>query len=80
MAKKPNRYSPSAPATPAGDATAGAPDANAMWSVGKLGEMWGAAASAHYARAGMEEKSKAFLAQGAEIYTDEHGQPRAAAD
>ena len=33
-----------------------------------------------YARAGMEEKSKAFLEQGAEIYTDEHGQPRAAAD
>jgi phosphomethylpyrimidine synthase len=33
-----------------------------------------------YARAGMEEKSKAFLEQGAEIYTDERGQPRAAAD
>jgi phosphomethylpyrimidine synthase len=33
-----------------------------------------------YARAGMQEKSKAFLEQGAEIYTDEHGQPRAAAD
>ncbi len=33
-----------------------------------------------YARAGMEEKSKAFLEQGAEIYTDEHGLPRAAAD
>ena len=33
-----------------------------------------------YARAGMEEKSKAFIDQGAEIYTDEHGQPRAAAD
>ncbi len=33
-----------------------------------------------YARAGMEEKSKAFLEQGAEIYTDEHGQARAAAD
>ena len=33
-----------------------------------------------YARAGMEEKSKAFLDQGAEIYTDEHGLPRAAAD
>ena len=33
-----------------------------------------------YARAGMEEKSKAFLDQGAEIYTDGHGQPRAAAD
>jgi len=31
-----------------------------------------------YARAGMEEKSKAFLEQGAEIYTDEHGHPRAA--
>jgi phosphomethylpyrimidine synthase len=33
-----------------------------------------------YARQGMDEKSKEFLAQGAEIYTDEHGQPRAAAD
>ncbi|HEY3909028.1 MAG TPA: phosphomethylpyrimidine synthase ThiC [Stellaceae bacterium] len=33
-----------------------------------------------YARAGMDEKSKAFLERGAEIYTDEHGQPRAAAD
>ncbi len=33
-----------------------------------------------YARAGMEEKSKAFLDQGAEIYTDEQGQPRAAAE
>jgi phosphomethylpyrimidine synthase len=33
-----------------------------------------------YARAGMEEKSKAFLDQGAEIYTDEHGHARAAAD
>jgi len=33
-----------------------------------------------YARAGMEEKSKAFLEQGAEIYTDEYGHPRAAAD
>jgi phosphomethylpyrimidine synthase len=33
-----------------------------------------------YARAGMEEKSKAFLEQGAEIYTDEHGHARAAAD
>ena len=33
-----------------------------------------------YARAGMEEKSKAFLEQGAEIYHDEHGLPRAAAD
>jgi len=28
----------------------------------------------------MEEKSKAFLEQGAEIYTDEYGRPRAAAD
>jgi phosphomethylpyrimidine synthase len=33
-----------------------------------------------YARAGMEEKSKAFLEQGAEIYTDEHGRARAAAE
>ncbi len=33
-----------------------------------------------YARAGMADKSKEFLAQGAEIYTDEHGRPRAAAD
>jgi len=33
-----------------------------------------------YARTGMAEKSKAFIEQGAEIYTDEHGQPRAAAD
>jgi phosphomethylpyrimidine synthase len=33
-----------------------------------------------YARSGMEEKSKEFLAQGAEIYTDEYGQPRAAAE
>ena len=33
-----------------------------------------------YARAGMEEKSKAFLEQGAEIYTDEHGHARAAAE
>ncbi len=33
-----------------------------------------------YARSGMEEKSKAFLEQGAEIYTDEYGRPRAAAD
>ena len=33
-----------------------------------------------YARSGMQEKSKAFLEQGAEIYTDEHGRPRAAAD
>jgi hypothetical protein len=28
----------------------------------------------------MEEKSKAFLEQGAEIYTDEHGHARAAAE
>jgi phosphomethylpyrimidine synthase len=33
-----------------------------------------------YARSGMEEKSKAFLEQGAEIYTDEHGRARAAAE
>jgi phosphomethylpyrimidine synthase len=33
-----------------------------------------------YARAGMEEKSKAFINQGAEIYTDEYGRPRAAAE
>jgi phosphomethylpyrimidine synthase len=33
-----------------------------------------------YARAGMAEKSQEFLKQGAEIYTDEHGLPRAAAD
>jgi phosphomethylpyrimidine synthase len=33
-----------------------------------------------YARAGMEEKSKSFLEQGAEIYTDEYGRPRAAAE
>ena len=33
-----------------------------------------------YARAGMEEKSQEFLEQGAEIYTDEHGQPRIAAE
>jgi phosphomethylpyrimidine synthase len=33
-----------------------------------------------YARAGMDEKSKAFRDQGAEIYTDEHGRPRAAAE
>jgi hypothetical protein len=30
-----------------------------------------------YARAGMEEKSKAFLEHCAEIYTDEHGHARA---
>jgi phosphomethylpyrimidine synthase len=33
-----------------------------------------------YARAGMQEKSQEFLEQGAEIYTDEHGQPRIAAE
>src|SRR5438034_109967 len=33
-----------------------------------------------YAKSGMAEKSKEFLQQGAEIYTDERGQPRAAAD
>ena len=33
-----------------------------------------------YARAGMAEKSEEFLKQGAEIYTDERGQPRVAAD
>ena len=33
-----------------------------------------------YARTGMAEKSQEFLKQGAEIYTDEHGLPRAAAD
>jgi phosphomethylpyrimidine synthase len=33
-----------------------------------------------YARAGMAQKSKEFLEHGAEIYTDEHGQPRAAAE
>jgi len=33
-----------------------------------------------YAQSGMAEKSEAFLKQGGEIYTDEHGQPRAAAD
>jgi phosphomethylpyrimidine synthase len=33
-----------------------------------------------YARSGMAEKSQEFLQQGAEIYTDEHGQPRAAAE
>ncbi|HTT78138.1 MAG TPA: phosphomethylpyrimidine synthase ThiC [Stellaceae bacterium] len=33
-----------------------------------------------YAKSGMEEKSQEFLNQGAEIYTDEHGRPRAAAD
>jgi phosphomethylpyrimidine synthase len=33
-----------------------------------------------YARAGMAEKSKEFLEHGAEIYSDEQGQPRAAAE
>jgi phosphomethylpyrimidine synthase len=33
-----------------------------------------------YAKSGMAEKSKEFLEQGAEIYRDEHGQPRAAAE
>jgi phosphomethylpyrimidine synthase len=33
-----------------------------------------------YAQSGMAEKSEEFLKQGGEIYTDEHGQPRAAAD
>jgi phosphomethylpyrimidine synthase len=33
-----------------------------------------------YAASGMAEKSEEFLKQGAEIYLDEHGQPRAAAD
>jgi phosphomethylpyrimidine synthase len=33
-----------------------------------------------YARSGMAEKSKEFLEQGAEIYGDEHGHPRVAAD
>ncbi len=33
-----------------------------------------------YAKSGMAEKSKEFLEQGAEIYTDERGQPRAAAE
>ena len=33
-----------------------------------------------YARTGMAEKSKEFLEQGAEIYTDEQGQPRVAAE
>jgi phosphomethylpyrimidine synthase len=33
-----------------------------------------------YAQSGMAEKSQEFLKQGGEIYTDEHGQPRAAAD
>jgi phosphomethylpyrimidine synthase len=33
-----------------------------------------------YARSGMAEKSEEFLKQGGEIYRDEHGRPRAAAD
>jgi len=33
-----------------------------------------------YAQSGMAEKSQEFLKQGAEIYRDEHGQPRVAAD
>jgi len=33
-----------------------------------------------YAKSGMAEKSKEFLEQGAEIYTDEGGRPRAAAE
>jgi phosphomethylpyrimidine synthase len=33
-----------------------------------------------YARSGMAEKSQEFLKQGAEIYTDEHGRPGAAAE
>ncbi|HVC55531.1 MAG TPA: phosphomethylpyrimidine synthase ThiC [Stellaceae bacterium] len=33
-----------------------------------------------YAKSGMAEKSKEFLDQGAEIYRDEHGEPRAAAE
>ena len=33
-----------------------------------------------YAASGMAEKSQVFLQQGGEIYTDEHGRPRAAAD
>ncbi len=33
-----------------------------------------------YARQGMAEKSKEFLETGGEIYRDEHGQPRVAAD
>jgi phosphomethylpyrimidine synthase len=33
-----------------------------------------------YAQSGMAEKSEEFLKQGGEIYLDEHGQPRAAAD
>ncbi|HEV2548874.1 MAG TPA: phosphomethylpyrimidine synthase ThiC [Stellaceae bacterium] len=33
-----------------------------------------------YAKSGMAVKSEEFLQQGAEIYTDEHGRPRAAAE
>jgi phosphomethylpyrimidine synthase len=33
-----------------------------------------------YAASGMAEKSEEFLKQGAEIYHDEHGLPREAAD
>src|SRR4029077_225142 len=33
-----------------------------------------------YAQSGMAEKSEEVLTQGGEIYTDEHGQPRAAAE
>ncbi len=33
-----------------------------------------------YAKSGMAEKSKEFIEQGAEIYTDERGQPRVAAE
>ncbi|HEV8031943.1 MAG TPA: phosphomethylpyrimidine synthase ThiC [Stellaceae bacterium] len=33
-----------------------------------------------YAKSGMAEKSREFREHGAEIYTDEHGQPRVAAD
>jgi phosphomethylpyrimidine synthase len=33
-----------------------------------------------YAKSGMAEKSQEFLQQGAEIYTDEQGRPRVAAD
>jgi phosphomethylpyrimidine synthase len=33
-----------------------------------------------YAKSGMAEKSQEFLQQGAEIYRDEHGRPRVAAD
>ncbi|HTV87983.1 MAG TPA: phosphomethylpyrimidine synthase ThiC [Stellaceae bacterium] len=33
-----------------------------------------------YAKSGMAEKSEEFLQQGGEIYRDEHGRPRAAAD